>query len=159
MTIARGVVWAGVVCALHVAGAAAHEAQHHQGTPGSGVGHADAMQAVKDRVPPELGGLLEPPVPASPGARETAAKAYAEHCAACHGEAGKGDGPLADVLPAPPVDFGHPMHADFYTAGERFWIITHGLPELEMPPFGDVLDEETRWGLVRHILELQQQGR
>ncbi len=158
--IAGGVVGAALACAVHVTGATAHEAhEHHHGTSGSRQEHGAVMQAVKERVPPGLRVLEEPPASATPEAREAGRSAFAQHCAACHGEEGRGDGPLAEVLPEPPADFGHPMHAGFYTAGERFWIITHGVPALGMPGFGDVLDEETRWSLVRHIRELQGQGR
>jgi len=52
-----------------------------------------------------LAGLLLPV--ACGGGRETPATGevlYRRHCAACHGERGVGDGPLAGALRRPPVD-------------------------------------------------------
>jgi mono/diheme cytochrome c family protein len=37
-------------------------------------------------------------------ARPTGEALYARHCAACHGAAGRGDGPLAPALRRPPSD-------------------------------------------------------
>jgi putative copper resistance protein D len=142
------------VWALGAARASAHEAHHH-GSAGMGKDHMAAMHALKERVPPDLRAVAEPPVPADTDAEEAARQAFARHCAACHGDEGRGDGPAAAGLPAPPVDFRDPSHAGFYSAGERFWIITHGVPELGMPGFGDVLDEATRWGLVHRIRRWQ----
>ncbi len=135
-------------------GAGAHEAHHPAGASPQ-PGHLAAMEAVKERVPAELRAVLEPPVPAQGAGTAAAARAYGEHCAPCHGEGGRGDGPVGQGLPTRPADFLDPLHGRYYTAGERFWIITHGIPELGMPAFGETLDEATRWGLVRHLLGLR----
>ncbi|MEW6490136.1 MAG: cytochrome c [Thermodesulfobacteriota bacterium] len=141
---------AGWVWALGPASSSAHEAHHH-GSAGAGQRHMVTMQALKERIPPELRAMAEPPVLPGAAAGEAASQAYARHCALCHGDEGRGDGPTAAGLAAPPADFRDPAHASFFTAGEQFWIITHGVPEFGMPGFGDALDETTRWGLVRHI--------
>lgn len=149
-----GLAWAGWLWALGTSPSAAHETHHH-GSPGTGQDHLATMQALKERIPPELRAVAEPPVFAGAEAREAAHQAYARHCASCHGDEGRGDGPAATALPASPADFRDPAHAGFYTAGERFWIITHGVPEFGMPGFGELLDEAARWGLVRHIGQWQ----
>src|SRR5690606_21119313 len=50
---------------------------------------------------------------------------FREHCVSCHGEAGYGDGPLADQTERPPANLTEPHTAD-HTAGDMFWWLTHG---------------------------------
>lgn len=77
---------------------------------------------------------------------------YEQHCAACHGLTGRGDGPQSAGLRTRPADFA--VHVTHHTEGEFFWMITHGLPGTDMPPFGSVLTEEERWMLARYVQEL-----
>ena len=79
---------------------------------------------------------------------------YAQHCVACHGTNGRGDGPAAKTLPVPPADLtaGHLwMHSD----GELFWWLTHGIQTPEganaMPGFASVLDDDERWAVIDFI--------
>jgi cytochrome c553 len=79
---------------------------------------------------------------------------FPNHCAACHGAHGHGDGPAATGLPVPPADLtaGHLWeHSD----GELFWWLTHGIdaPEggLVMPGFATSLSEDDRWALIDYI--------
>ena len=76
--------------------------------------------------------------------------AYREHCAACHGVAGAGDGPetsrpLAD-LRSPPASRRH--------AGELFWLVSHGIRAGGMPAFGSRLSERQRWDVINFIRAL-----
>jgi len=48
--------------------------------------------------------FLSSPAAATGVGVDAGAKQYAEHCAICHGAAAKGDGPLAELLIAPPPD-------------------------------------------------------
>ena len=82
------------------------------------------------------------------------AQLYPQHCAACHGTEGRGDGPGAKGLVIPPADLtaGHLwMHSD----GEMFWWLSHGIdaPEggLAMPGFAAVLSDDERWDLIDYI--------
>jgi mono/diheme cytochrome c family protein len=43
-------------------------------------------------------------VPIKPTAADSGEEMYKEYCAACHGKAGKGDGPAVAALKAPPSD-------------------------------------------------------
>lgn len=78
---------------------------------------------------------------------------YREHCATCHGAAGRGDGPGGAGLPKPPADLTAPHAAD-HTAGDMFWWLTHGIPVGGMPAFGAALGEEERWDLINFIRAL-----
>lgn len=76
---------------------------------------------------------------------------FAEHCAACHGPRGAGDGPAAAALdPRPPDLRAH--HVALHTAGDLFWWITHGKPP--MPAFGGTLGVDARWNVVNYVRAL-----
>ena len=82
------------------------------------------------------------------------AQLFPQHCAACHGAEGHGDGPAAKGLPIPPADLtaGHLwMHSD----GELFWWLSHGIDAPEgdqaMPGFAAVLSDDERWDLIDYI--------
>lgn len=79
------------------------------------------------------------------------ARAFARNCAVCHGEDGKGDGPLARSLPIPPADLTED-HIYGHLPGELYWMIGHGIPGTPMPRFADKLDIQTRWNLIDFIL-------
>jgi mono/diheme cytochrome c family protein/uncharacterized membrane protein len=79
---------------------------------------------------------------------------YPEHCAACHGASGHGDGPLANTLPVPPADLtaGHLwMHSD----GDLFGWLTDGIKAPRggqaMPGFAGTLSPDDRWALIDYI--------
>lgn len=75
---------------------------------------------------------------------------YGEHCAACHGSGGRGDGPAGANLPRPPADLSEP-HTALHTAGDMYWWLTHGIPEGGMPPLGDRLSDDERWDLINFL--------
>jgi mono/diheme cytochrome c family protein len=89
------------------------------------------------------------PVAPSAAATEKAKSNYEENCLMCHGETGKGDGPMAGMLKERPADISDPEILKPMTDGEIFWIITKGVKP--MPPFETKLSEEDRWGLV-HLM-------
>jgi putative copper export protein/mono/diheme cytochrome c family protein len=92
-----------------------------------------------------------PAVPYQAGSIATGAHAYREHCAACHGPSGAGNGPAGAALDPRPSDL-RAHHAALHTAGDLFWWITHG--RRQMPAFGERLDTEQRWDLVNFIRTL-----
>jgi putative copper resistance protein D len=73
---------------------------------------------------------------------------YREHCAACHGATGAGDGATSRVpdLRVPPASRRH--------AGELFWLVTHGIPGRGMPDFEGRLGEAQRWNVINFIRAL-----
>jgi mono/diheme cytochrome c family protein len=72
---------------------------------------------------------------------------FAQDCPLCHGENGRGDGPLAAGLRPPPADFRVHMAAG-HTDGQLFDWITNGYPGSAMPAYRDRLTEEERWYLI-----------
>jgi putative copper export protein/mono/diheme cytochrome c family protein/peroxiredoxin len=77
---------------------------------------------------------------------------FRAHCASCHGQTGRGDGPSAAGLLQLPADLTAP-HTNEHTAGDIFWWLTHGLG-IAMPGFGDALLEDERWDLINFLRAL-----
>jgi len=112
------------------------------------------------RDPPEVArmakGLAEAllaayPVPVAPGQVPDVvrgAAVYNEHCAACHGATGIGDGPAAANLDPPPVDFTEAERARQRSAYSYFEIVTQGVADTGMSSFEQVLSVEDRWAVA-----------
>lgn len=75
---------------------------------------------------------------------------YGQQCAACHGAAGRGDGPRAATMQPRPPDLSEP-HTALHTAGDIFSWLTHGKPNSPMPGFTDVMNEEQRWDVINFV--------
>ncbi len=79
---------------------------------------------------------------------------FREHCVACHGPTGAGDGPLARGLRIAPADLTAP-HLLEHSDGDLFWWISHGIDDPEggmaMPGFAPALPERERWALIDFI--------
>lgn len=76
---------------------------------------------------------------------------YAQHCLACHGADGRGQGPLAAAQPVWPPNFAGPLlwrRAD----GDLWWHVLHGVRgrggEATMAGFGDRLSAAEAWALI-----------
>ncbi|MBO4122992.1 cytochrome c [Cupriavidus gilardii] len=85
------------------------------------------------------------------------ARVYGQHCAACHGEDGRGEGPLAATLPRWPPTLVGPLlgrRAD----GELFWHIADGMRDdegrLVMPAFSGVLRDDEIWAVLDYAKAL-----
>ncbi|QOJ14749.1 MAG: c-type cytochrome [Planctomycetia bacterium] len=86
--------------------------------------------------------------------------AYIQHCSACHGADGRGDGPAAAQTYPRPRDFVASPFRYASTNGTREEVITAlekiiavGVPRSAMPGFEGVLDESMIAGLARHVLD------
>ncbi|MDP8922099.1 MAG: CopD family protein [Chloroflexota bacterium] len=99
--------------------------------------------------PPEARALRNPFAPDTASLARGKAL-YEQHCAACHGATGRGDGPLAQSLRPRPADFRVHMAAG-HTDGELFAWISKGVPGTAMPAFEGLLSEEDRWHLVNYV--------
>jgi signal transduction histidine kinase/CheY-like chemotaxis protein len=108
------------------------------------------------------GGVEAPSAPTAPPAPAVAAAAapravdaaalYAQHCALCHGPSGDGDGTLVLDRPARSFkqggfSFGNTEEAIFRTIGS-------GIGSTPMPGFAQLLDEDERRALARHVIAL-----
>ena len=79
---------------------------------------------------------------------------FPDHCSACHGAEGRGDGPLAKSLADPPADL-TADHLWMHSDGELFWWLAHGIEGprggLVMPGFAASLTDDERWALIDFI--------
>lgn len=125
---------------------------------------AGALAAAIPGSPPEVEYLrsfraasgIESPLPHT-GATVAAGRAtYAQRCAACHGERGRGNGPAGVGLHPPPADL--LLHVPQHTEGELYHFISRGVPRSAMPAWRSLLSETERWQLV-HYLHALGEGR
>ena len=99
------------------------------------------------------GSVLAPPagptLAGEPDGPATGAKLYQEHCAACHGNEGRGDGPLAASMKPSLGDLR--IHVPVHKDTEVYYFISQGLPGTAMPAYTGRLTEEEIWQLVDHL--------
>jgi mono/diheme cytochrome c family protein len=76
---------------------------------------------------------------------------YAQHCVACHGADGRGQGALADARAVSPPNLAGPLlwrRAD----GDLLWHVMHGMRGRDgapsMPAFGERLRDDEAWALI-----------
>ena len=95
------------------------------------------------------------PVPASPAVLASARAHFADHCASCHGNDGRGDTELGRGLYPRAPDMTLPATQEL-SDGELYWIIENGVRLTGMPAWGDPGAEggEESWELVQFIRRL-----
>ncbi len=91
------------------------------------------------------------PVPSDAESIAAGKKTYLTNCLACHGDAGKGDGPAAVALTPRPRDLSDPKIAS-QSDGELFWKITEG--KKPMPAYEKLLSETDRWKVIDYVRTL-----
>ena len=80
---------------------------------------------------------------------------FAAHCAVCHGAPGVPKGDIAHGLYPPPPDLA--VTAKFYSGGELFWVIKHGIKMTGMPSFGagdPPMPDQEIWSVVAFLKKL-----
>ena len=93
------------------------------------------------------------PYPKARGVIKEGSKVYAEHCIACHGPRGMGDGTAGKDLAPSPALLSYlerePQTADSYL----LWTITEGGAAFgsDMPAFKDLLSEDEIWQVVLYM--------
>jgi mono/diheme cytochrome c family protein len=96
------------------------------------------------------------PVRYGPEVLSESMKHFADHCAICHGNDGRGDTSLGRGLYPKPPDM-RQSETQSLTDGEIYWIIHNGVQLTGMPAFGEdkpgVVDEDS-WKLVHFIRHL-----
>lgn len=75
---------------------------------------------------------------------------FQEHCAACHGASGMGDGALAAQLDPPPINFHDRERAENRSLLGLYDAISDGLDGTSMTAF-DQLSEQERWSLAFYV--------
>lgn len=104
------------------------------------------------------GGSLDP-LPARSPSLARGAAVYREQCAACHGDAGRGDGPKARTLEGPPPsDLADPAVMGSLTPMDVYRKIMIGVAGTAMPEFEGTLSEEDRWAVTAYVATLQYGG-
>lgn len=105
-------------------------------------------------VPPEYKALKNPLAP-SESNLNAARQIYADECAKCHGDRGKGDGPEARSHYPLPADLTDPKLLANAPDGEIFYQISEG--RRPMPSFKRRLTEDQRWQLVLLVRSFSEQ--
>jgi mono/diheme cytochrome c family protein len=100
--------------------------------------------------PPTSSGPLYPLVAPDP---KSGAAIFAEKCAPCHGDTGKGDGPQAAQLPNPAAAIGSADVARRSTPAEWYSVVTRGNMDRFMPPFPSLSDRQ-RWDVIAYVYSL-----
>jgi high-affinity iron transporter len=111
----------------------------------------EQIAATARRLGAEL--LAAYPVPLAPAAAPDLARGaalYRENCAACHGEAGDGRGPMARGMEPAPIAFTDRARASERSAFALYQVIGQGLEGTAMPAFAN-LPAEDRWALAFHV--------
>ncbi len=79
-----------------------------------------------------------------------AAALYQQHCAACHGATGAGDGPAGAALDPPPMDFTNAIRARQRSVFALQQVIEQGLAGTGMASYAQ-LPESERWALAFYV--------
>ena len=96
----------------------------------------------------------ENPIPLTSESIAAGQALFATHCASCHGQTGKGDGPVGLALNPRPANLTQHAIAGVHTDSQLFEWITNGFPGSQMPAFKSTLSDTDRWNLVNFIRSL-----
>lgn len=96
---------------------------------------------------------LQNPVPPSAKNLRDALLHFADHCASCHGNDGRGDTLLGRGLYPKPPDLRLP-ESQKLSDGELFWVIENGVRFTGMPAFSNPGSQDDSWKLVQFIRHL-----
>jgi mono/diheme cytochrome c family protein len=94
------------------------------------------------------------PIPPNSESVAAGQAVFTVHCVPCHGETGKGDGPLGVVLNPRPADLSLHAVPGVHTDAQLYEWITDGFPGSAMPAWKSRLSDTDRWNLVNFIRTL-----
>ena len=94
------------------------------------------------------------PIPLNAESAAAGQAVFSTNCAACHGQTGKGDGPVGVTLNPRPADLTQHAIVGIHTDAQLFEWITNGFPGSRMPAFKSALSDTDRWHLVNFIRTL-----
>ncbi|MCW8928813.1 MAG: cytochrome c [Gammaproteobacteria bacterium] len=81
---------------------------------------------------------------------------YTKNCVTCHGNKGRGNGPVAGSLYPPPADLASLIRMPIAQDDYLLWAISEGGVQLKtsMPAFKDNLNEAERWKIIHYLRQL-----
>jgi high-affinity iron transporter len=82
-------------------------------------------------------------------------KLYAQNCAACHGETGRGDGPQGLALSPRPASFHNSELMDTLSPFRAFNTVREGVPGTKMPSFAGAFSDKETWALAFYVMSLR----
>jgi mono/diheme cytochrome c family protein len=88
--------------------------------------------------------------PVRPSAESVArgADLYRINCAVCHGQQGRGDGPVGLKFDPSPVDLNE-EYTQGQADGQLFFTLTRG--RVAMPSYRDALSQQDRWDVINYL--------
>ncbi len=109
----------------------------------------DIIELVQARL--EAGRTLVNPEPRSPKSIARGRQMYELHCLVCHGEQGRGDGPVGRKFVPQPMEL-NLDYVQLQPDGQLFYTISHG--SIAMPFYRQAILTEDRWHLVNFIKDV-----
>ena len=95
------------------------------------------------------------PLALTPENLEAGKNLYVTNCAPCHGDGGRGDGPVVHLLKTKPSDLITGVSKDL-PDGYLYGTIRNG--GIAMPSYADAMSAHERWQLVMFVRTLQRAG-
>lgn len=124
---------------------------------------ACSAQAQESDIPPAYQGMTPPTSDFLTDSANIVGgqKLYRQHCAACHGETGHGDGPAGQVLALKPSDLTDPNGIAAKSPDYWFWRVSEGGTAEPfhsqgsiMPAWKYHLSEQERWQVISYARTL-----
>ena len=109
----------------------------------------DIIELVRARL--EAGRILVNPITLSPESVARGREMYARHCLVCHGDQGRGNGPVGVKFVPQPMEL-NLDYVQLQPDGQVFYTISHG--SIAMPFYRQAILPEDRWHLVNFIKEV-----
>ncbi len=94
------------------------------------------------------------PIAADAVSLQRGAILYSIHCALCHGDTGKGDGPLAEYYEERPLRSLTSANITAQFDGQLFRTISEGFSR--MPPQAEALVPRERWDVINYLRTLEE---
>ncbi len=109
----------------------------------------DVIELVRARL--DAGRTLVNPIAKSPESLARGREMYERHCLVCHGEQGRGNGPVGQKFVPQPMELNFD-YVQLQPDGQIFYTISHG--SIAMPFYRQAIAVEDRWHLVNFIKEV-----